>query len=938
MFVPGKSYRFLQDDSTNSTHQIKFYLSPNKVDVDGNSSLYENGVTYNGTAGSAGAYTQIDVSMGTPSVLYYQCVNHGLMGNQVNVLGSKSFDGDLSYNVIKLPSGTTNMRPTSIERGVVRYNTTTDQFEGYGAGDAWGSLGGVIDVDQDTYIKAETAANDDNDQLQFFTAGTQRMIIGNNGDISMNHDLKLNSDSGKITLGLDDDVIIKHDGTDGLDIDSAGALSLNSSAGAINLGDDAVTGAINIGSGASARTITVGNDASTKVDVNALAIELDAGATGMVLNSAGTLALTSTDALTLNDGIAQLSLAGTGATSISGATTLDVDATDAVNIDTTDTTNGIKLGTSTSAVPITIGHTTSEVTIADNLTVDGTTNFKDNVTIDANNIAFGVSGLPSYFNAQYGNNLSLVIPNNTNNALRIATTSSQVIGLKTGTASEFNIETVTTNVTGASGLVVSQDTSVGNRLFVTNAIDANSTADIADTLTLSKASGTGLSVTSDATVGGILTVTGAIDANSTADIADTLTLSKASGTGLSVTSDATVGGILTVTGAIDANSTADIADTLTLSKASGTGLSVTSDATVGGDLTVTGNLSTTGNSSLGGSYLALGTSGQPFTINMDTNSANGLTFRIQNAANNAFVVKSSAGDFINLSTGSTTSNLKISSVTTTVAGTKGLIVDNDASISKRLFVTGAIDANSTADIADTLTLSKASGTGLAVTSDATIGGNLTITGDFTVNGTTTTVSTTNTTVSDSLIELSNGATGTPSNDAGIIIERGTSTNAFMGWDESEDKFVLGTTTATGASTGDLTITEGKLKVSELEGTIKTAAQNDITTMTGLTAIGTSGTYTVFAGDASFNEGLSVLGDASFNKGIYMYGDVSWNPSNIAADSIPSSAIIGGVGSSNFTTDVSMNEELFVAKDVSLNQRIFISGDISMNMGTFIQQF
>ena len=103
---------------------------------------------------------------------------------------------------------------------------------------------------------------------------------------------------------------------------------------------------------------------------------------------------------------------------------------------------------------------------------------------------------------------------------------------------------------------------------------------------------------------------------------------------------------------------------------------------------------------------------------MDTNSANGLTFRIQNNANNAFVVKSSAGDFINLSTGGTTSNLKISSVTTTVAGTKGLIVDNDATISKRLFVTGAIDANSTADIADTLTLSNASGTGLEVTSDA----------------------------------------------------------------------------------------------------------------------------------------------------------------------------------------------------------------------------
>jgi hypothetical protein len=58
----------------------------------------------------------------------------------------------------------------------------------------------------------------------------------------------------------------------------------------------------------------------------------------------------------------------------------------------------------------------------------------------------------------------------------------------------------------------------------------------------------------------------------------------------------------------------------------------------------------------------------------------------------------------------------------------------------------------------------------------------------------------------------------------------------------------------------------------------------------------------------------------------MYGDVSWNPSNIAASSIPSNAIIGGVGSNNFTADVSMN------------QRLFIGGDISMNMGSFIHQF
>ena len=98
------------------------------------------------------------------------------------------------------------------------------------------------------------------------------------------------------------------------------------------------------------------------------------------------------------------------------------------------------------------------------------------------------------------------------------------------------------------------------------------------------------------------------------------------------------------------------------------------------------------------------------------------------------------------------------------------------------------------------------------------GGTLTITGNLTVNGTTTTVNTTNTTVTDQLLELGTGTTGAPSGDIGIILERGDSNNAFIGWDESEDKFTLSTTTATGASTGDLTFTRGTL-LANLEGTV-----------------------------------------------------------------------------------------------------------------------
>ena len=53
------------------------------------------------------------------------------------------------------------------------------------------------------------------------------------------------------------------------------------------------------------------------------------------------------------------------------ATTFDIDATDDIDIDTSDTTGGIAIGTANSGVPISIGHTTSEVTVNDNMTVTG---------------------------------------------------------------------------------------------------------------------------------------------------------------------------------------------------------------------------------------------------------------------------------------------------------------------------------------------------------------------------------------------------------------------------------------------------------------------------------------------------------------------------------------------------------------------------------------
>ena len=89
---------------------------------------------------------------------------------------------------------------------------------------------------------------------------------------------------------------------------------------------------------------------------------------------------------------------------------------------------------------------------------------------------------------------------------------------------------------------------------------------------------------------------------------------------------------------------------------------------------------------------------------------------------------------------------------------------------------------------------------------------VTIAGDLVVTGNTTTA--TNTTVTDRLIELANGATAGA--DSGIIIERGsTGNNAAILWDESRDEFVLATTTATGASTGDLSFTPTRVSVERI---------------------------------------------------------------------------------------------------------------------------
>ena len=155
---------------------------------------------------------------------------------------------------------------------------------------------------------------------------------------------------------------------------------------------------------------------------------------------------------------------------------------------------------------------------------------------------------------------------------------------------------------------------------------------------------------------------------------------------------------------------------------------------------------------------------------------------------------------------------------------------------------------------------------IASNGNTTFSQDLIVTGDFTVNGDTTTINTTNKTITDATIELGNGVTGTPSNDSGLIIERGDANNAFIGFDESADKFIVGTGTFTGASTGNLSITTGTL-VASLEAATVTASgiikTDDTTNATSTTD-----------GSLQTDGGLSVVLDAVFGDDVKLITDAS----------------------------------------------------------------
>ena len=83
-------------------------------------------------------------------------------------------------SAITIPAGTTAQRPTSgiVEDGSIRFNTESGQYEGYSAAtSSWSSLGGVRDLDGNTYIAAEASVGANDNTLYFYNDGNNTVSV-----------------------------------------------------------------------------------------------------------------------------------------------------------------------------------------------------------------------------------------------------------------------------------------------------------------------------------------------------------------------------------------------------------------------------------------------------------------------------------------------------------------------------------------------------------------------------------------------------------------------------------------------------------------------------------------------------------------------------------------------------------------------------------------
>ena len=189
------------------------------------------------------------------------------------------------------------------------------------------------------------------------------------------------------------------------------------------------------------------------------------------------------------------------------------------------------------------------------------------------------------------------------------------------------------------------------------------------------------------------------------------------------------------------------------------------EMTAGGDIQIKSDVIITTNKTITSSGgVKLGSN-----LNVNSNHINNVSnpVQAQDAASKAYV---DAGGYFSVTDAGGDGSLSVSGNTFTYTGPSAAEV--------RAHISGGTGVTvSSGEIAI--------GQAVATSSDVQFA-DLTLTGNLTVSGTTTTVNTQTLTVADNIVLLNSGTSGAPSEDAGLQVDRGSSADVFLRWDETND--------------------------------------------------------------------------------------------------------------------------------------------------------
>ncbi len=338
------------------------------IDIDATTLSIDTTDNINITAGSTGKTLDIDAS-GALTIDSGTSISIGAAADNPVIIDSTTFDLDASGAIAIDGVGNSNL--TTDSGNLTLSNTTS--------GNVVVNSVGIVDIDGTTSVNLDGGALNvgvgaalpvdlNATTLDIDTTGAVTVDgtgISIDGTAASNFTLS-DGDLSLIADGADNAVIIKGDHTNGtavhIDANENAASVVDIDAGKLDIDASAdvhITSATTFDVD-STGAVTIDSDGATTIGGSSVDIDADGGA----------ITLNGTTGATFGDDTEALAFDGSGNVDFD-AVALDIDASGAITVDTTNTGTGLTLATATSAVPVTIGHTTSEVTVQDNLNVGG---------------------------------------------------------------------------------------------------------------------------------------------------------------------------------------------------------------------------------------------------------------------------------------------------------------------------------------------------------------------------------------------------------------------------------------------------------------------------------------------------------------------------------------------------------------------------------------